>query len=447
MLASEMKKMSLYTTTPRCLAALSVGLLLAATGAAADWPQWSGPKRDRISQEELRWPSSEPKRLWEVSVGWGYSGVAVSGGRIYTMGNNGQDVSIGKWKSQRDPDAVDDKDTVWCLDEKTGEVIWKYEYLAKNGSPTYPGPRATPTVDGDLVYTVSYDGQLKALKAATGELVWEADFPKDFGAKITKYNRHGWCCSPLVVGDMLIVHPGTKGASVVAYNKKTGKVIWKSGDDLASFSSPVLYDRDGHRKILILSATGLFAYALADGKPLWNVPWENGAPLNSTDPLILADGRIFVTAANNGIPGNEGEGSFLVEIAKDGTAKTVYERTDKDTIASQCGTPVLVDGYIYGPTGRINSARLRCVDPATGEVLWRNDAVQGDLIAAGKHLVIQSLKGDIIVVEASPKEYKEVARFPVLTGECWTPPTLANGRLYCRNTEGDLVCIDLGTGK
>jgi len=322
-------------------------------------------------------------------------------------------------------------------------VIWKYEYLAKNGSPTYPGPRATPTVDGDLVYTLSYDGQLKALKAATGELVWEADFVKDFGGKISQTNRHGWCGSPLVVDNLLIVHPGAPGASVVAFDKKTGKVVWQSGDDTASFASPVFFEHGKQRMVLMLSGSGLYAYDLADGKPLWDIPWRGAASLNSPDPVIVGD-KIFVTAGNTDKGDNKGDGSFLVEI-KDGIGQTVYERIDADTIISQCWAPVLVDGYLYGPSGYISHTKMVCVDPATGDRKWTDSRATGSLIAAGKHLVIQTFRGHIVIAEASPEGFKEIARTeePVITGQCWTQPTVANGRIFCRNTEGDLVCLGL----
>ena len=419
---------------------------LLATATATDWPQWRGPNRDGIAPVEIQWPEGGPKVLWKASVGSGYSSVSVANGRVYTMGNDGKDIGIGeKWRRYEEGyDREKDKDTVWCLDAKTGEVIWKYEYQAKNASPNYPGPRTTPTVDGDLVYTLSYDGKLKALKTATGELVWSADYVKDFGARIAKSNRHGFSGSPLVEGDLLITHPGAKGASVVAFDKKTGKVVWRSGDDPASFSSPIIFTHGGRRMVAMFSASGLHAYELADGKPLWNVPWENDANLNAPDPVIVGD-KLFITASNNSNKGAEGEGCALIEII-DGIGKPVYERTDKETLSSQCGTPVLIDGYLYGPTGRINFAKLICVDPATGDIKWRNDAVQGHLVAAGKQqLVIQSLKGEIILAEASPEGYKEIARTaePILTGECWTPPTVANGRIYCRNTAGDVVCLEL----
>ncbi|HUT57186.1 MAG TPA: PQQ-binding-like beta-propeller repeat protein [Phycisphaerae bacterium] len=388
---------------------------------AYDWPQWRGPNRNGVSPEKITWPASGPKQLWKAAVGKGYSSVSISHGRAYTMG------------STNSPDV----DTVWCLDAKTGTVVWKYSYPCHNPDKQYPGPRATPTVDGNLVYTVSYSGQLHALNAETGAVVWGVDYMKDFGSRIRGSNRHGFSGSPLVDGNLLLANVGGKGASVVAFDKTTGNVVWKSGDDPPTFSSPVTFALGAQRIVAMFGASGLFGYNLADGKLLWNVESKcNGNVLNAPDPVVNGD-KIFITSGVGG-PGS-GEGCFLLKIA-DGNATAVYRNTN---LLSQIASPVFIDGVLYCCSGYVSRKGMVCLDFDTGDIKWKNPKVCGSLIAAGNRLIIQSVTGHLIVAEASPDGYKEIGRAPVLTGRCWTAPSLANGCVYCRNTAGDVVCFDL----
>jgi len=237
-----------------------------------------------------------------------------------------------------------------------------------------------------------------------------------------------------VDGNLLLANVGGKGASVVAFDKTTGKVVWKSGDDPATFSSPVPFTLGAQRMVAMFSASGLFAYNVADGNLLWNVESKcEGNNLNCPDPVVGGD-KIFVTS---GI--EAGPGCFLLAITNN-SAKKVYGNT---TMSSQIASPVVIDGVVYGFTGYVSRKGMVCLDFNTGELKWKNEKVSGALIAAGNKLVIQSARGDLIVAEASPDGYKEIGKTPVLTGQCWTPPALANGCVYCRNTKGDLVCLDL----
>jgi len=315
---------------------------------AHDWPQWRGPNRNGVSPEEITWPASGPKQLWKAAVGEGYSGVSVSRGRAYTLGN------------------TNGVDTVWCLDAKTGTVVWKYSYPCKSPRTGYPGPRATPTVDGNFVYTVSYFGQLLALNAETGTVVWGADYMKDFGSRIRGSNRHGFSGSPLVDGNLLLANVGGKGASVVAFNKTTGTVVWKSGDDPPTFSSPVTFALGAQRVVAMFSASGLFGYNLADGNPLWNIESKcSGNNLNAPDPVVSGD-RIFITSGFGGSA--DGGGCFLVMITNS-SAKEVYRNTN---LSSQIASPVLIDGFLYGFTGYVSRKGMVCLDFDTGEIKWKN---------------------------------------------------------------------------
>lgn len=397
----------------------AISLLAISRASAADWPQWRGPARNGISPEKFTWPASGPKQLWKTPVGEGYSGVSISNGRVYTMG------------------ATNDWDTVWCLNGRTGAVVWKYSYPCMNPDRPYPGPRATPTIDGNFVYTVSYNGQLMALNATTGALVWSVDYIKDFGSKIFGSNRHGFAGSPVVEGNLLLANVGGKGASVVAFDKITGKVVWKSGDDRPTSSSPVTFALGAQRIVAMFGESGLFGYNLTDGNPLWRVESKcDGNNLNSTDPVVIGD-KLFITSGCGG--SIAGGGCFLLKVTNSG-ATEVYRNSN---LSSQIASPVFIDGAIYDCTGYLSREGMVCLDANTGEIKWKNAKVCGGLISAGNNLIIQSVKGELIVAEASPVGYKEIGRVPVLTGQCWTTPSLANGCVYCRNTAGDVVCLDL----
>ena len=398
-------------------------------GPANDWPQWRGPNRNGISSETITWPAAGPKQLWKAAVGVGYSSVSVSQGRAYTMGN------------------VDGQEIVWCLDATTGTVIWQYDVpgpLTKGpltNKPKKPGgfqnpyrgPNSTPTVDGNHVYTVSRDGLLSALNAVKGTLVWSVDYMRDFGAKKLRWGHAG---SPLVDGDLLFVNVGVEGASVVAFDKTTGKVVWKSGYDGIGFASPLSVKLGGQPVILMFSATGLFAYNRADGELLWNAEWAAHSDGNAADPIIFGD-KVFISSAYR-------VGCCLLKVT-DSSATEVY-RNKK--FQSHFPNPVLIGGMLYGITGHINSkSKLVCYDPNTGDIKWEKRKGGTGLIAAGNTLLIQSYKGNLIAIEATAETYKEIGSVAALPGGvCWTPPSLANGLVYCRNAEGDVVCLDLGGG-
>jgi len=394
---------------------------------AADWPQWRGPARNGISAEQVAWPAGGPKQVWKADVGEGYSSVSVSQGRAYTMG------------------LVEGQETVWCLDAKTGAVIWKYAYPGPRTTdtprrkarpsgfqdPYADVPNSTPTVDGKLVYTVSRQGNLAALDAEKGTLIWSADYMKDFGSKKLRWGHAG---SPLIEGELLFVNVGVEGASVVAFNKATGKVVWKSGYDAIGFASPLAVTFGGQRTVTMFSATGLFAYNLADGKMLWNAEWASHHDGNAGDPIIFGD-KVFISSTY-------GVGCCLLKVTDKG-ATEVY-RNKK--FQSHFPSPVLIGDMLYGITGHINAKPvLVCLDPNTGDFKWEKPEVAASgLIAAGNTLLVQSAKGALVAVEATPAGYKEIGSAPALPGGvCWTPPSLAEGRIYCRNAEGDVVCLDL----
>lgn len=386
---------------------------------ASDWPQWRGPNRDGISAESgwsVSWPKEGLKRDWKAEVGTGYSTVSVSKGRVFTTGNTA------------------DKDTVYCLEAETGKEVWKYTYDCPAKDPNgYNGTRGTPTVDGELAYTISRQGQLFCLTATDGKVKWSADFRKDFGAKVPTW---GYATSPLVDGELLIVEPGGPGAAVVALKKQTGEVVWKSGDAPASYSSPLAYELNGQRCVAVFSAVGAAGRLLSDGKPLWSFPWKTSYDINAATPIVEGS-KVFVSSGY-------GVGCALYDVS----ANPPHELWKNKNMRNHANSCVLWKGYLYG----FDESTLKCLDFASGEVKWSEGKYgKGSLMLADAKLLLYSEKGQLGLAPATPEGYKELAFMQALEvradypggaqKQTWAAPVLANGKIYCRSQD-DLVCLD-----
>lgn len=385
-----------------------------------DWPHLRGPTYDSISQEKNwlhRWPAEGPKRLWSASVGPGYSAVSVAEGRVYTMGWNR---STGK-------------DTVFCFDAETGRVNWKHSYQApgkfKHERFDCYGPHATPTVDGNRIYTFSRDAQVYCLDTnQRGKVVWYRDLKKDIGARAQEW---GFAGSVLIQGDLAILDVGPAG---LALNKKTGRIVWTSGPADAGYASPIPFQINGRRGIAIFSAKGVVGVDAARGRKLWFHPYTNSKDINAADPVIFGN-RIFISSLYS----RAGE-SLLVRGGKVRMDWSIRE------MRSHCNGPVLWKGHMYGIDGRISrSGTLQCIEFETGVIRWSAPRMAGSLIIADGKLLILTTKGELITAEASPEGYNEISRAQVIGGRrCWTVPVLSNGRIYCRsNVKGELVCLDV----
>ena len=401
------------TLIPLCCV---LATMLTFSALANDWPQWRGPNRDGISTETgllAAWPEGGPKVLWQENVGQGYSSVAVVGDRLYTMGNT--------------EGFVKTSDLVSCLDAKTGKLIWKYTYASKPGS--YPGPRATPTVDAGFVYTLGRHGDLVCLAAEDGTLRWEKDVRKEFDIG-DEPRTWGLCCSPLIVGDSLILDLG----KVLVMNKNTGELVCSLGDDAPAFSSSMAFTVGGKQYVTSFNQHGLVCYDLAARKEAGRHAWQSKWLANSATPVIDGN-RIFITSGYD-------RGCALLALTPKGL-EPAYENTH---VSSECSTGILLNGHIYAVTGvQGRRGSLKCLDFSTGEVKWESGEFRvggGLMLADGKFFQLQG-KGELVMAEATPEAYRELGRAEVLTGYCWTMPVLSDGRLYCRNSNGDLVCLDV----
>lgn len=388
--------------------AMVVGASLVAAALGADWPQFRGPAGDGTSQEK-GWVKNGAvaRTVWEGQVGAGYSAVAIKGGRLYTMGNrSGMDVVV-------------------CLDAVKGTNLWEYSYPCPAGS--YPGPRCTPTVEGDSVYAISREGVVLCLDAGKGAVRWQCNLAKEIGLKVPGW---GLSSSPLVVGNLVIVNAGARG---VAMDKATGLVKWSSGGGGSGYASPVLFKQGGVTAVLVFAARGIEAVEAATGKELWSHPWKTGYDVNAADPLVIGD-KVLISSGYD-------KGAALLSPA--GTACKV--EWENKNLASHFSSAVLWRSLVYGNSGNVGrGAELRCLDPATGAIRWSHKETGfGSLILADGKLIVLGERGVLSVAEASPEGYRELWSQKVIDGTCWTMPTLCNGLIYCRNDKGRLVCLDL----
>lgn len=385
-----------------------------AVGHAGDWPRFRGGNFDGVSTEKNWlgvWPGGQPRPLWKKSVGTGFSSVTVSDGRLYTAGNSGKE------------------DTIHCLDAATGNPIWVYSH-AEELDPKYyeGGPSATPTVDGDQVHTVSKSGHVTCLHAATGKVVWSRPLARELGLKSPEW---GFAGSPHVEGDLLILNMGSHG---VALKKASGETAWLSGKDPAGYGTPVPFIFGGQKALAVFGAKEVWAVAPQTGDILWHFPWKTSYEVNSADPVVVGD-KMFLSSGY-------GTGGGVIQFGG-GNPHTVWFNKE---VRSHFASAVAIQGHLYAVDGQggDKDSTLKCLDFATGKVLWSSPAADtGNLTAADGKLIWITGRGELVIVEARPDKYTEVARAQITGGKCWTVPVLANGRLYVRNAQGTIVCVDV----
>jgi outer membrane protein assembly factor BamB len=388
----------------------------------ADWPYWRGPQgdgRSPVTGIKTDW-SGGLQRLWQVeflcqgSDAATWSSPVVQGNRLVVPGRGpGQDL-------------------VFCLDPATGALIWLGQYEAKAVPSHGPGARATPCVDGDRVYTFGRSGDLACWNLQDGTLLWRHNV-SDAGGKEPTW---GHSSSPLVCGNRVIVQGGGE-ALVIAYDKMTGRVIWKAGQGPAGYAACAL---DGPRespRLLVFHGTGLSSLDPSSGRQIWQVPWQTSYQVNATTPIV-ADDVVFITS---------GYGSGCEALKVSDTGEEVMWRSK--IIASHHSDPILVDGFLYGYSGQSdqNSGLFKCVELSSGKERWATGEMGwGTAVWADGHLLCMDIKGNLFLVKPSPDAWHKVAEFrgalgPV-TNPAWTIPVVANGRLYLRYMQR-LVCYKL----
>jgi hypothetical protein len=396
------------------------------TPARADWPAYRGPNGDGISSEKISsdWPASGPKVLWKIKLGDGLGSFAIKDGRAYVMGAYG-----------------DFEDCV-ALDVKTGEKIWSTRLGITQGRGDNQGgggPGSTPTADGDKVYVYGSLLKLTCMNAADGKIVWQKDIEKEFsgqGETVMGIRSWGSTASPVIEGDLLIICGGGRGQSFIAFNKKTGDVVWKSGTETFTHSTPTLATIGGVRQAIFFCQNAVVGIDVSDGKTLWKHP-AGSAPALAASPVVSGD--IVYTSAGYGI------GALVLQVTKSGdkfAAKQLW--TARNHSMNQWSTPVVKDGHVYGIHGNGNrGATLQCVELATGKLQWNGPSVgQGEVMLIDDKLLVQCADGKLLLVDPDPKGFKQISTAQPLRGQAWGWPAFSDGVLVYR-TNVEAAAVDL----
>ena len=392
--------------------------------AAADWFQFLGPDRNGVSRESgllTSWPAAGPKRVWQVAGGGGMSGLAISDGNLYTL-------------VQRDG-----KQWALALDTATGKTRWQAAVSNAFKNRMGDGPRATPLVADGHLYVFTGEGILSALSIKDGSVAWSNDTVKEHKGKVADY---GMASSPLMVGDLVIVTVGAPTATVAAYHRQTGKLAWTAGQQTtAGYSSAALLQLADSQQVVVFAGGVALGLEPKTGKQLWSYSYVTDYDCNIATPLAH-QGNLFLSSGEN-------HGSVMLALKPTAAGFQVTEKWisqgAESVMRNEWQTSILLDGYFYG-FDNVGSAgpvtHLTCVEAATGKRMWREIRFgKGNLIAADGKLFITTMKGELVVVQATPTQYKELGR-AVVMDRSRQVPSLSQGHLFLRDGK-NIICLDV----
>lgn len=419
---------------------LSLSFLISSASAAwlslhaAEWPEYRGPSHDGRSSERISktWPANGPKQLWKVESSGGFSSFVVGSGRCFTI-------------LTRDKDGAS-METLVALDADTGKELWasplsvaKFDGGGNAGTETNgggDGPRSTPALDGNRVYTLSGRLVLQCFDAAKGTEVWSRDLMKQHaGRNISWQNAQ----SPVIEGDSVFVAGGGPDQSLLAINKKDGSVVWKGFDEKMTHATCVPATIHGQRQVIFFVQSGLVSVEPNTGKELWRYAHPYKV---STAASPVVSGDIVYCSSGYGVGGG------AARISKEGSswkATQLYFKEGNKPLANHWSTPVLHDGHLYGmfQFKEYGNGPVKCVNIESGEVKWEKAGFgPGHVIYVDGHILALADDGRLVLIEATPSGYKETASVDVLDGKCWTTPVVAGGRIYARSTK-QAVCLDV----
>jgi outer membrane protein assembly factor BamB len=400
--------------------ALFLSQAVAPQHPAEDWPCFLGPRQDGTSRERISkaWPAAGPPRLWTRAVGNAYSAPVVARERLIVFHRVGND------------------EVLEALAAPTGKPLWSFRYpTAYEDQYGYNnGPRASPAVDGDRVYAYGAEGKLTCLSFDTGRALWQR--PVNSEHRVPQ-GFFGAGTAPVVEGNLVLLNlGGPDGAGIAAFDKLTGKTVWKATSDGASYSSPVVRTIQGKRLAIFFTAAGLVVLEAATGVERYRLPFRSRTyeSVNAASPVVVDD-IVFLSATYN-------TGAVALRLEPAGL-RTLWQ--SRDAMQNHWATSIHHDGILYGMDGRHEyGSNFRAIELATGRVRWTTDQGLGraSFLMADGHLVALGERGELALIEVNPQKYVEKARVKVLEYPCWTPPVLSHGLLYLRN-EKQLVCLDV----
>jgi outer membrane protein assembly factor BamB len=398
---------------------VSLALAVVAPALAQDWPQFFGPDRTGVYSGAAladTWPAQGPRVLWRATVGQGFSGPVVVQGRVILFHR------------------VGNQETIDAFDTKTGKPVWRYAYPTsyRDDFGFDEGPRAVPVVAGGVIYTFGAEGQLHAVDLGKGTKVWSVDVMRTFGVPKGFFGAAG---SPLVEDGRVIANVGGPKAGIVAFEAKTGKVLWTATGDGASYSSPRGATLGGKRQAIFLTRARLVSVDPASGAVIFQRPWRarQAASVNVATPLVVGN-LIFVSA-------EYGPGAGVYEVEGQ-TLKELW--TSDEVLSNHYATSVQLNGILYGYHGRQEfGPSLRAVELRTGKVRWSQEQFRaGSIVLAGDRLLIMRESGELVLAAATPDAFRPIARAQLLPATVRAYPAIADGVFYVRN-ENTLVAVDL----
>lgn len=380
------------------------------------WTEYRGPGRAGIYGEtpiRTDWPAEGPPVLWRQQIGGGYASMVVADSLVFTIEQRRGREVVAAYR-------VADGGQAW-------EHSWRARFSESMGGD---GPRATPTWSDGRLYALGASGHLACLQASDGRVLWERNILADAGAGNLTWGMAG---APLVVDDLVVTLPGGRpGRSIIAYDKLSGDLRWSSLNDKAGYVSPQVAELAGRRQLLVVSGTRVLGASLDDGSLLWSHPWKTSYDANCAQPLVVDGEHVFVSSGY-------GHGAALLKITANGEAFSVEEVWFNRNMKNKFNPSVLASGVVYG----LDEGILVALDVRTGERHWKQGRYRyGQLLHAAGHLIVVSEQGDLALVEATPEEYRELARFEAIPGKTWNVPAMADGILYVRN-QTEMAAYDL----
>jgi outer membrane protein assembly factor BamB len=394
-------------------------LALSITATAQSWPQWGGPQRNFMVEAKglaETWPTGGPKRLWSRELGEGHSSIIAEADRLYTMYSKGE------------------QEFVIALDRATGKTVWEKSYAAPTTRLklfTERGPHATPLIAGNLLITVGVTSKLQAFEKQTGVVVWSHDLWREYGGTV---KDRGYSCSPLAYKSKVIVAVGGAGQSLMAFDLKTGAVVWKKQSFRLSFSTPTLINVDGQEQLVMAFADDVVGLDPNNGDLLWRHPHPCQG-FNITAPVWGSDNILFISSAYEC-----GSRSLLLRQA--GGKTVVKELWANQRMRVHHGTIIRLGELVFGSNGS-GPAPLTAVNVKTGEVVWQDRAFpKANFVYADGKLILLDEDGQLALTSLSPQGLKVLAKAAVLENTAWTPPTLVGTNLYLRDRRM-IVALDL----